>query len=96
MKRRWRERTERLAAELLEVPQDTLEHVPRIVLIGFSQIVVENFRAIEEFSDSRIRLSLIRGRLSIRGKGLSIRSLVSEELVVEGAVHGVDFEQEGS
>lgn len=92
MKRRWRERTERLAADLLEVPKDTLEHVPRIIMIGDSQIAIENYRAIDAFSSSIVRIALAKGHMTIRGEDLIIKTIVPEELVVEGTVQSVVFD----
>lgn len=91
MKRRLRERTERFAAEILEVPKDTLEHVPRITLIGDIQVVVENYRAILAFEPQCIRIALSEGEVVIRGQQLVIRTIVPEEIVIEGTVSGVEY-----
>ncbi len=91
MKRRWRERTERMAAELLEVPRDTLEHVPRITMIGNLQIVIDNYRSIVAFEETAVRVALGKGEVAIRGEGLVLKVIVPEQIVIEGAIFGVDF-----
>lgn len=90
MKRRWREKSERLAAQWLEVPNDTLEHVPRITIIGRSQVIVENYRSLIEFTDTLIRVATGHGETAIRGERLELKTIVPEELLIEGAIYGVD------
>ncbi len=92
MKRRWRERTERIAAEVFEVPKDTLEHVPRITVIGDVQLIAENYLSIIEFAGDLIRISLTKGQIAIRGENLVIKTIVPEQLVVEGVISGIDFQ----
>ncbi len=91
MKRQWRERTERLAAELLEIPKDTLEHVPRITMIGNLQIVIDNYRSIVTFEGTAVRIALVKGELAIRGEGLVLKVIVPEQIVIEGNIIGVEF-----
>lgn len=91
MKRPWRERTERLAAELLEVPKDTLEHIPRVIIVGDLQVIVENHRAILELTDGCIRVAAARGEVEICGRGLTVRTIVPEQLVVDGSVESVQI-----
>lgn len=89
MKRPWRERTERLAADLLEVPKDTLEHIPRIIIVGDQQVIVENHRAILELTDTRIRVAAASKEVEIGGRGLTVRTIVPEQLVVDGSVESI-------
>lgn len=91
MKRQWRARAERLAAELLSVPRDTLEHVPRIIIVGDLQVVIENYRAIVELTPAQIRVATGGGEVAVHGRGLVVRTIVPEQLVVEGAVDRVDL-----
>lgn len=91
MKGRWRIGAERLAAEWLEVPRDTLENVPRISIVGNRQVVVENYRQIIELSASLICLAAADGEVVIRGEELRVRTIVPGELVAEGTIVGVDL-----
>ncbi len=91
MKRRWRDKTERMAADLLEVPKDTLLHVPRVMLVGNEQVVVDNYRMIISFEPSLIRIALAKGEVAIKGDRLVLKVIVPEQLVIEGTVFSVDF-----
>jgi len=91
VKRRLRDKTERLAASVLEVPADTLEHVARITVTGHSQVTIENYRVFVEFTDRLIRVAVAGGEVAIRGQGLVMRTIVPEEVVVTGTICGIDF-----
>ncbi|MCI0181871.1 MAG: sporulation protein YqfC [Acidibacillus sp.] len=92
MKRRWRDKTEHMAADLLEVPKDTLLHVPRVMLVGNEQVVVDNYKAILSFEPELIRIALVKGEVAIKGNGLVLKVIVPEQLVIEGTVSSVDFQ----
>lgn len=91
MKRRWREKTAQLAMQMLEIPKDTLHYVPRITIIGNFQVVIENYQIIEEFAEDRIRIKVVDRDITVRGDQLVIRSIVPEEVVIEGVITGVDM-----
>ncbi len=91
MKRRWREKTAQLAMQMLEIPKDTLHNVPRITIIGNMQVVIENYQSIEEFADDRIRIKAVNRDVTVRGEQLVIRSIVPEEVIIEGIIKGVDM-----
>ncbi len=91
MKRRWREKTVQLAMQILEIPKDTLQYVPRITIIGNLQVVIENYQSIEEFADDRIRIKAVDRDVTVRGEQLVIRTIVPEEVVIEGVISGVDM-----
>ncbi|PWI56844.1 sporulation protein YqfC [Sulfoacidibacillus thermotolerans] len=91
MKRRWRDKTEHMAAELLEIPKDTLLHVPRVMLIGNEQVVVDNYKSILSFEPELIRIALAKGEVAIKGTRLAFKVIVPEQLVIEGTVSSVDF-----
>ena len=91
MKRRWREKTAQLAMQMLEIPKDTLQFVPRIIVIGNLQVVIENYRAIVEFEQDHIRIATVDKEVTVRGDQLSIRTIVPEEIVIEGVITGIDM-----
>ena len=91
MKGRWRMGAERLAAEWLEVPTDTLVNVPRISIVGNRQVVIENYRQILALTESQIRVGTADGEVVIRGEHLRVRTIVPGELVAEGTIVGVEL-----
>lgn len=70
----------------LDLPPDVTANVPRIQMVGFSQLIVENHQGVDFFSDSEIRLKADRRKIRIQGENLVIRSIFPEEIWIEGNI----------
>ena len=80
-------------AGLLEIPQDIVLDLPRITMLGNKQVLVENHKGIIEYTSSLLRIKLNQGELVIGGENLSLGSLQSEQLFVEGVIAEIRYEQ---
>ncbi len=76
----------RALADLLEIPKDLVLDIPKITLIGKSELFLENHRGIIEYSSQRMRINLSRGFLEILGNQLEIRALLPDEIKIEGDI----------
>ena len=91
MRPSWRQRIQKLAAEMLDVPKDSILNMPRITLIGGMQLYVENYRGVVEFRDDILRLSLTQGEVHVFGKELVIKAIFPTEVVIEGNISGIKY-----
>jgi len=81
----------RAMADLLEIPKDLVLDIPKITLIGRSELYLENHRGIIEFSSQRLRINLSRGFLEILGNQLEIKALLPDEIKIEGDISTCKF-----
>ncbi|HHV71165.1 MAG TPA: sporulation protein YqfC [Clostridia bacterium] len=81
-------------ADLFEIPRDIVMNLPKLTLIGNMLMYLENHRGIIQYDPELIRVNLMRGELRISGQNLIIRSIISEEIVVEGRIDQVSFVKE--
>ena len=79
-------------AGLLEIPQDIVLDLPRITMLGNKQLLVENHKGIIEYSPVVVRTKLNQGELIVKGQALTLGSLQSEQILIEGTVHEVIYE----
>jgi len=63
-------------------------------LVGDLQLVVENHRGILDFDGIFVRIALERGALVIKGEALTMRSIHTDEIVVDGSIKAVLFEDD--
>lgn len=91
MRASWRQRVKKMAAELLDVPKDSVLDLPRITLIGGLQVYVENYRGVVEFRDDLLRLSLTQGELQVYGKELMLKTIFPTEVMIEGDISGIKY-----
>lgn len=64
---------------------------PRLTLIGSNQLYIENHRGVVHFSEERLVLDLSSGRLEISGNNLMIRTILPEEVAVEGRITNIQY-----
>ncbi|MEC0230322.1 MULTISPECIES: sporulation protein YqfC [Paenibacillus] len=85
--RKWNQFT----AKILDLPQDVVQDVPRITMIGNVQLYVENHRGVLHFSSENLKLELTKGTLEVFGQNLVIRAILSEEVFIEGIIDHVKY-----
>lgn len=75
----------------IDLPVDVLMDLPRITLVGQVHIYIENHQGLLVFSDKEVRLLLKQGQLLIKGKSFVIKTILPEELLLEGIIEQVTF-----
>ncbi|UQZ32936.1 sporulation protein YqfC [Paenibacillus sp. PK3_47] len=76
---------------ILDLPQDVLQEMPRITLIGNKELYIENHRGVLHFSSGQLTIALVQGCLEITGEGLMIRNILGQELAVEGIIGEIRY-----
>ena len=77
--------------DALGLPGDLIFELPRITLVGGKQLLIENHRGVLHFSDERISLALHEGGLDVTGKGLVIKTIMPQEVMVEGHIAEIKY-----
>lgn len=78
---------------VLDLPQDLLQEMPRITLIGNKELYIENHRGVLHFSSGQLKLALAKGSLEITGENLVIRNILGQELAVEGIIGEIRYKE---
>ncbi|HZG75890.1 MAG TPA: sporulation protein YqfC [Paenibacillus sp.] len=89
--RRWTRKLTKWTTDMLDLPQDVVFDLPRVTMIGNMQLYVENHRGVLHFSETYLKLALTQGSMEIRGKQLSIRAILPEEVFIEGLIDEVKY-----
>lgn len=80
--------------ELSDLPRELISGSFRMVLIGNSEFVIENYDGIIEYEEEKIRLSTKMGIISVFGNRLIIDELDDENLMVRGKIESISIESE--
>ncbi|ALC89896.1 sporulation protein YqfC [Bacillus sp. FJAT-18017] len=78
-------------AARMDLPQDVIMDLPRITMIGQIHIYIENHRGLLSFTDRELRLMLKKGQLLIKGKAFVIKTILPEEILLEGKIDQVVY-----
>ena len=77
---------------ILEIPQEVFSNIPKITVLGFEQMMIENYKAILEYQDFYIRLSTEIGILNINGFNLHLKEMTTDDFQISGKIDSIDFE----
>lgn len=78
-------------AEFLELPLDTVVDLPKMVVSGNQQLIIENHRGVIEYERSVIRVGTKLGELKITGSEMVLVSVFKEELVIAGKIGQIEM-----
>ena len=78
-------------SEFLEIPGDIILDLPKITLMGGLQLSVENHRGILKYGAEETRINTSEGELIIKGRDLRLRSVLPEEILLEGKIKSITF-----
>ncbi|WP_453994892.1 sporulation protein YqfC [Bacillus nitroreducens] len=84
-------RMKRWITNKMELPADVMMDLPRITMIGQLHIYIENHRGLLTFSDKEVRLLLKQGQLLIKGNAFVIKTILPEEIMLEGRIEHVQY-----
>src|SRR5574342_265936 len=91
MAKKWGQKVRKWMTEKMDLPQDVMMDLPRMTMIGQIHIYIENHRGLLAFSDQELRLLLKQGQLLVKGKGFVIKTILPEEILLEGKIDQVIY-----
>lgn len=77
---------------ILEMPKEISSNEPKITIIGFNQMLIENYKGILEYQEFYIRINTYTGIININGFHLSLNEMTTDDIMVTGKIESVDFE----
>lgn len=77
--------------EALELPKEIMLNLPLISLIGREEVTIENYKGILEYGEETVRIGTAAGILRLNGRGLCLKQLSAECMVVTGQIESLAF-----
>lgn len=77
---------------VLEVPEEVSLKVPKVTILKFEQVLIENYKGILEYQDFFVRIQTYIGIININGFKLTMEEMTTDDLIVKGKIESVDFE----
>ncbi len=92
MKKRRKQKQSRFE-ELFEIPEEISSQKPKMTLMGFEELLVENYKSILEYQDFYVRLSTHIGIINVNGFELNLSEMTNDDILITGKIEGIDFEK---
>ncbi len=81
--------------EILEIPVELSTDIPKVTIVGFERVLIENYRGILEYQDYFVRVNTHIGILNINGFNLNLEEMTTDDLLITGKIESIDFEEVG-
>lgn len=78
--------------DILELPQEVISNKPKITIIGFEELLIENYKSILEYEDYYIKINTHIGAININGFNLRLKEMTGDDIMVIGSIDSLDFE----
>lgn len=92
MRKDKRQKAKMRITKILELPQEVISNEPKISLIGFHELLIENYKAILEYEDFYIKINTHIGAININGFNLRLKEMTGDDIMVLGTIDSIDFE----
>lgn len=93
MKEKRRRQKQTRLERVLEIPKEISSNEPKITIIGFNEMLIENYKGILEYQEFYIRISTHIGILNINGFNLNLTEMTSDDILITGKIETIDFEK---
>ncbi len=79
--------------KVLEVPRELSNGEPKITIIGFDEMLIENYKGILEYEEFYIKISTEIGIININGFNLSLEQVTEDDILVKGTIESFDIDR---
>lgn len=80
-----------ILSSTLNLPSDILTGAPIITIIGKSEISIENYKRVIEYTDTNLKVVTNVGNILIQGKNIKITYFASDEMKVTGRFKQINY-----
>lgn len=79
--------------KVLEVPREVSGVETKISIIGFDEMLIENYKGILEYEEFYIKIKTNIGIININGFNLSLEQVTEDDVSVKGKIESIDLER---
>ena len=79
--------------EILEVPREISSVDPKVTIVGFDEMLVENYKGILEYEEFYIKINTAIGNINVNGFNLNLEQVTEDDISVKGKIESIDIER---
>ena len=80
--------------QMSEMPREINNKEPKITIISFDEILIENYKGILEYEEFFIKVDTEIGTVNINGYKLTLEQITEEDIAIKGTIKSIDLEKE--
>lgn len=79
--------------KVLELPREISSSDTKISIIGFDEMLIENYKGILEYEEFYIKIKTAIGNINISGFKLELEQVTEDDICVKGKIESIDIER---
>ena len=78
---------------MLELPQEVYSNIPKLIITGFEEIILENYKGILEYEEYYASINTYIGTVNIKGTGLNLEKMTNDDIKITGKIEEIELER---
>lgn len=78
--------------KLLEIPVEVTTNIPKITLIGFNQLMIENYMGVIEYEEHLVKINSSIGIIIIEGNKMNLNQINENDVLISGVLSKIYLE----
>lgn len=79
--------------DILEIPKEIYTNIPNLIITGFEDMIIENYKGILEYEDYYVRVNTYIGIVNIHGINLKLEKMTEDNLKITGKIESIELER---
>ena len=79
--------------KLFDIPEELSSDIPKITILDFNRMLIENYKCILEYQDFFIRIKMATGLININGYKLIMNEMTKDDLIITGIIECFDYDK---
>ena len=80
------------AAKASKFPEDVVLGMPNVEILGHSEMRIENYRGLIEYTDQLVRVQTKIGQIRITGNHLQVDSYTNDDMKITGKIQNIEYQ----
>lgn len=78
--------------KLLEIPVEVTTNIPKITLIGFNQLMIENYTGVIGYEEHLVKINSSIGIIIIEGNKMNLNQINENDVLISGVLSKIYLE----
>ena len=78
---------------ILELPQEVYSDIPKLMITGFNELILENYKGILEYEEYFASINTYIGIVNIKGYNLNLEKMTNDDIKITGKIDDIELER---
>ena len=79
--------------EILDLPREVGTDIPKVTMLGFDEVLIENYKGILEYEEFFASISTYIGIVNINGFNLNLEKMTNDDIKITGKIENIEIER---